>query len=64
MTQNHATIRLAALAPREKLVKLGVMIVRLGHYDTFLLADISVMRQLFASTLCRIGPLRPVPRPA
>ena len=48
---------------REKLVKIGARIVRHGRYVVFQLAEVAVLRALFAGILCRIDQLRPKPPP-
>jgi hypothetical protein len=49
---------------REKLVKIGVRIVRHGRYVVFQLAEVAVPRALFAEILRRIDRLRGPPVPA
>ena len=44
---------------RERLVKIGVRIVRHGRYVVFQLAEVAVPRSLFATILRRIDDLRP-----
>ena len=46
---------------KEKLVKIGAKVTRHAKYVTFQLAEVAVPRQLFASTLERIGRLRHSP---
>jgi len=46
---------------REKLIKIGSKIVRHAKYLTFQLAEVAVMRELFAATLARIERLRLAP---
>jgi hypothetical protein len=48
---------------REKLVKIGVRMVRHGRYLVFQLAEVAVPRTLFAVILHRIDRLRPRPPP-
>ena len=48
---------------REKLVKIGAKIVRHGRYVTFQLAEVAILRTLFADILRRIDRLRPKPLP-
>jgi hypothetical protein len=48
---------------REKLVKIGARIVRDGRYVVFQLAEVAVLRALFAEILRRIDRLRPTPPP-
>ena len=48
---------------RDKLVKIGARIVRHGRYVVFQLAEIAVLRSLFADILRRIDDLRPKPPP-
>ena len=43
---------------REKLVKIGAMVVSHSKYVNFQLAEVAVPRQLFAAILERIGRLR------
>ncbi len=47
----------------EKLVKIGAKVVRHGRYVTFPLAEIAILRRLFAEILRRIDGLRPKPAP-
>ena len=49
---------------REKLIKIGVKIVRHGRYVTFKLAGVAVPRDLFQKFLMLIDDLRPRPAPA
>ena len=49
---------------REKLIKIGVKIVRHGRYVTFQMAEVVIPRDLFADILRRIDRLRPPPAPA
>jgi Transposase DDE domain group 1 len=49
---------------REKLVKIGVRIVRHARYVVLQLAELAVPRALFAAIMRRIGRLRPEPPPA
>ncbi len=49
---------------REKLVKIGAMVVRHGRYVTFQLAEVAVSRDLFRKILSLIYDLRPKPVPA
>ncbi len=44
---------------REKLIKIGVKIVRHGRYVTFQLAEVAIPRTLFAEILRLIDGLRP-----
>jgi hypothetical protein len=46
---------------REKLVKIGARIVRHGRYVVFQLAEVAVLRALFATILRRIDRLRGSP---
>jgi DDE family transposase len=48
---------------RDKLVKIGVKIVRHGRYVTFQLAEVAVPKTLFAEILRLIGGLQPKPAP-
>ncbi len=48
---------------REKLIKIGVKVVRHGRYVTFQLAEVAIPRTLFAEILCLIDRLRPAPMP-
>ena len=43
---------------REKLIKIGAKVVAHAKYVTFQLAEVAVLRQLFAAFLGRIGRLR------
>jgi hypothetical protein len=47
----------------EKLVKIGVRIVRHNRYVMFQLAEVAVLQVLFAWILRRLDRLRPSPRP-
>jgi hypothetical protein len=49
---------------REKLVKIGAKVVRLGRYVTFQLAEVAVPRRLFQKTLGLIDDLRRRPASA
>jgi hypothetical protein len=49
---------------RERLVKIGVKVVRHGRYVTFQLAEVAVPRELFQKILCLIDDLRRRPAPA
>jgi hypothetical protein len=49
---------------REKLVKIGARIVRHGRYVVFHLAEVAVLRALFAAILRRIDRLRGPPAAA
>jgi Transposase DDE domain group 1 len=49
---------------REKLVKIGAKVVSHGRYVTFQLADVAVLRQMFADILLLIARLRAPPAPA
>ncbi len=49
---------------REKLVKIGVKVVRHGWYVTFQLAEVAVPRSLFKKFLGLIDDLRRRPAPA
>jgi hypothetical protein len=52
-------------ALREKLIEIGVKVVRHGRYITFQLAEVAVSRALFAPVLGLIADLRaPPPKPA
>jgi hypothetical protein len=44
---------------RQKLIKIGTRIVRHGRYVVFQLAEVAVLRALFAEILRRIDRLRP-----
>jgi hypothetical protein len=44
---------------RQKLIKIGTRIVRHGRYMVFQLAEVAVLRALFAEILRRIDRLRP-----
>ena len=48
---------------REKLIKIGTKVVRLGRRITFQLAEVAIPRALFAEILRRIDGLRPAPLP-
>ena len=48
---------------REKLIKIGAMVVRHGRYVTFQLAEVAAPKALLAEILRRIGELRPAPLP-
>ena len=47
---------------REKLVKIGAKVVRHGRYVTFQLAEVAILRVLFAEILRLIDRLRPLPQ--
>ena len=49
---------------REKLIKIGAKIVSHGRYVTFQLAEVAVLRRLFAEILSLIARLRAPPAPA
>ncbi len=49
---------------REKLIKIGAKIVRHGRYLTFQMAEVAILKDLFADILRRINRLRPKPSPA
>ncbi len=49
---------------REKLVKIGVKVVRHGRYVTFQLAEAAVPKELFRKILSLIDDLRRRPAPA
>ena len=49
---------------REKLVKIGAMVVSHGRYITFQMAEVAVPRDLFRRILRLINDLRPTPSPA
>ena len=49
---------------REKLVKIGAKVVRHGRYVAFQMAEVAVLRMLFAEILRLIAQLRPPPDPA
>ena len=49
---------------REKLIKIGARIVTHGRYVTFQMAEVAVLRGLFAEILRLIAQLRPQPAPA
>ena len=46
---------------REKLIKIGVKVVRHGRYVTFQMAEVVVSRQMFADILSLIARLRAPP---
>ncbi len=46
---------------REKLIKIGAKVVRHARYVTFQMAEVAIPRRLFATILCRIARLCPVP---
>ncbi len=48
---------------REKLVKIGAMIIRHGRYIVFQMAEVAIPRDLFADILRRIDRLRPASLP-
>ncbi len=48
---------------REKLIKIGAMVVGHGRYVTFQLAEVAICRELFAEILHLIDGLRPAPLP-
>jgi hypothetical protein len=54
---------LVATTLREKLVQIGVRIIRHGRYVVFQLAEVAVPRALFAEILRRIEHLGPRPPP-
>jgi hypothetical protein len=49
---------------REKLIKIGAKLVSHGRYVAFQMAEVAVMRRLFAGILRLIAELRPQPPPA
>ncbi len=49
---------------REKLIKIGVKVMRHGRYVTFQLAEVAISKSLFAEILHLIGDLRPVGLPS
>ncbi len=49
---------------REKLVKIGAIVVIHGRYVTFQLAEVAVSRELFRKILSLIDDLRRRPAPA
>ncbi len=49
---------------REKSVKIGAKVVRIGRYVTFQLAEVAVPRELFRKILSLIDDLRRRPAPA
>ncbi len=49
---------------REKLVEIGVKVVRHGRCVTFQLAEVAVPRELFRNILSQIDDLPPRPAPA
>ncbi len=49
---------------REKLVKIGVKVVRHGRHVTFQLTEVAVPRNLFREILRRVDKLRRRPAPA
>ncbi len=49
---------------RDKLIKIGAKIVRHGRYVTFQMAEVAILKDLFADILRRIDRLRPKPSPA
>jgi hypothetical protein len=48
----------------EKLIKIGAKVVSLGRYVTFQLAEIKLLRQMFAEILWLNANLRAPPAPA
>ncbi len=49
---------------REKLLKIGAKVVSHGRYVTFQMAEVAILKDLFADILRRIDRLRPKPSPA
>ena len=49
---------------REKLLKIGAMVVSYGRYVTFQLAEVAVPKEPFRKILSLIGDLRRRPAPA
>ena len=49
---------------REKLIKIGAKVVSHGRYVTFQMAQVAVLRQMFANILSLIACLRAPPAPA
>ena len=49
---------------REKLIKIGAKVVSHSRYVTFQLAEVAVLRRLFAEILLLIAQLRAPPAPA
>ena len=49
---------------REKLVKIGAKVVSHGRYVTFQLAEVAVLREMFADILSLIARLRAPSAPA
>jgi hypothetical protein len=49
---------------RERLIKIGAKVVSHGRYVTFQLAEVAVLRQMFADILSLIARLRAPPAPA
>jgi len=48
----------------ERLIKIGVNVLRHGRYITFQLADVAIPRTLFAEILRPVAGLRPAPLPS
>ncbi len=48
---------------REKLIKIGAMVVRHGRYIRFQMAEVAIPRTLFVEILRLIDGLRPAPFP-
>jgi hypothetical protein len=48
----------------EKLIKIGAKVVSHGRYVTFQLAEVAVLREMFADILSLIARLRAPPAPA
>ncbi len=46
---------------REKLIKIGAKVVRHGRYVAFQMAEVAILRQLFAAIMQRIAALRSPP---
>jgi hypothetical protein len=51
-------------SPREKLIKIGVKVMRHARYAAFQIAEVAVPRGLFGKILQRIDGLRRRPAPA
>jgi hypothetical protein len=49
---------------REKLIKIGANVASDGRYVTFQMAEVAVLRQMFADILSLIARLRAPPAPA
>jgi hypothetical protein len=51
-------------SPRERLLNIGAKVVSYGRYVTFQLAEVAVLRRMFAEILSLIARLRTPPAPA